>query len=83
MKRPVIALSCTLTGPPMATRRLERTVAVGVEDRDLTSSPQPKKYETAYSSPVSGSRLGCAVYPPSSVPPKSHGPIVSSSSVSS
>jgi hypothetical protein len=44
--------------------------------------PRCMLYETACSSPVSGSRLRCAVYPPVSVPPKSHTPSVSNSSVS-
>ena len=35
MERCVMAQSCTLTGPPMATRRLERTLACRVDDRHL------------------------------------------------
>src|SRR6267378_2112261 len=45
--------------------------------------PRMGLYDTACSSLVTGSRFGCAEYPPNSVPQKSDGPTVSSSSVSS
>ena len=38
-----MAQSCTLTGPPMATRRAERTLACASMTVTSTSSPQPKK----------------------------------------
>ena len=38
-----MAQSCTLTGPPMATRRLDRTFAVASMIVTSTSLPHPKK----------------------------------------
>ena len=38
-----MAVSCTLTGPPIVTRREERTRACASTIVTSTSSPQPKK----------------------------------------
>ena len=38
-----MAQSCRLTGPPMVTRRLERTLACGSMTVTSTSLPHPKK----------------------------------------
>ena len=38
-----MAQSCTLTGPPMATRRLDRTFAAASMTVTSMSLPQPKK----------------------------------------
>ena len=43
MKRSVMAQSCTLTEPPMVTRRAERTRASASMTVTSTSSPQPQK----------------------------------------
>jgi hypothetical protein len=47
--------------PPVSTSTVLRTRASVPMTEYWTLLPQPQKYETACSSPVSGSRLGWAV----------------------
>ena len=76
-------MSCIIGLPATSMSTVRRARPSAPITEYCTVLPRYMLYETACSSPVSGSRLGCAVYPPVSVPSKSQTPTVSSSSVSS
>ena len=76
-------MSCIIGFPGTGTCSMRRSAASGPSTVYSMEFGLPQKYDAVWSSPVTGSALGCAENPCGRPPPKSVRATVSSSSVSS